>query len=178
MKHEHTDPPEEIPLSVPSKADQVLIARYLDGALDEAAATACRRRLAQEPGLQAAADQLLHLRSLFARDAARTAHVTARPGFATSVVQAVRRLPVVDDEPTIRMARRLVVAAVLVAALSLLFLFGWLRPADPTRLEADPDAYRTLVEDLMRRIQERETSGAGHGNPVGPAETSPGPERR
>ncbi len=156
-----------------SAADRALAARFVDGALDTADAIAFRRRIAAEPPLAAAVDELLGMRRMFAADAARTAATTARGTFVESVLRQTRRLPNVDDEDVVRLARRLLVAAALLLALGVLAASGWLRPTPPGRLEASPG----LVEELRLRIQERESpprSGAER-TPDSPSPDQPTP---
>ncbi len=139
-----------------TEEDQMLVARFVDGELDAPARREFETRLADEPALRAAVDELTQTSSLF--DAGR-AEATPQPseGFQDRVLREIRRLPTGQELATAgsgdvahfeAFCRRLMVAAVLLIGLGVLVFAGILRQSDTGKLEASPQEVREEMERL------------------------------
>ena len=137
-----------------NKADELLVARYLDGELDSSARERFEDRVDREAVLRGSLERLRDDRRLL-RSAAGSADLPPA-GFADGVLDLVHAMPprrelirMVADETALsevaRHARRLLVAAVLLFTLSTLFGLGLLGDMDPDQLSAS---------DLEQKMEE------------------------
>jgi anti-sigma factor RsiW len=138
-----------------SSHDERQLQRYLDGALDPAAAAAFALRLQGDATLRQRHDEAVAMRGLFTAAAAATPR-RPRPDFTAGVLAAARQLPTRQqlqqaDEVGAAMAfcRRLLFAAALLGALGLLWRSGLVtigHGADT--LQAAPDDVRQEIDRL------------------------------
>lgn len=141
--------------------DRLLVQRYVDGELAGATLIEFERRLRRETRLSESVAELRAVRQALA--AAATTDVSAPAGFSARVLGAMCRLPSpgapgseADHQVAAMkvMARRIMVAAVLLCSLALLVWAGLLRRADSGRVDASD---RKALSDLQQRIErERE----------------------
>jgi anti-sigma factor RsiW len=143
-----------------TQKDLLLIDRYLDGALASSELAAAKARLEAEPALRACLQERTRLRRGFV--AGRAATFAAPAGFAESVVAAARRLPETGEpvEPTVRMCRRLLIAAAAVIVGVLLWRSGLFREAGNGTLQAAPDAAQRVIDALDAKIAAQPVGGA------------------
>lgn len=137
-----------------SSHDERQLQRYLDGALDPAAAAAFAARLQGDAALRQRHDEAVAMRSLFTAAAATPRR--PRADFTAGVLAAARQLPTRQqlqqaDEVGAAMAfcRRLLFAAALLGALGLLWRSGLAtigHGADT--LQAAPDDVRQEIDRL------------------------------
>jgi len=143
-----------------SAHDERQLQRYLDGALDPAAAAAFAARLQGDAALRQRHDEAVAMRGLFTAAAAATPR-RPRVDFTAGVLAAARQLPTRQqlqqaDEVGAAMAfcRRLLFAAALLGALGLLWRSGLAtigRGADT--LQAAPDDVRQEIDRLDALLQ-------------------------
>ena len=147
------------------KADQVLVARYLDGELVGDQRLEFEKRLVADAALRAAADSLCAQRL---RIRAADPAVPAGPvsgDFAASVVQQVRRMPSRSDlvaqstaeaaaATAVDYARHLMVAALVVCGFGLLFGLKVLVAPDTGALQATEQE----LLDLDAKVKEMKTA--------------------
>jgi anti-sigma factor RsiW len=142
-----------------SSHDERQLQRYLDGALDPAAAAAFAARLQGDDALRQRHDEAVAMRGLFTAAAAATPR-RPRADFTAGVLAAARQLPTRQqlqqaDEVGAAMAfcRRLLFAAALLGALGLLWRSG-LATIGATighgadTLQAAPDDVRQEIDRL------------------------------
>src|SRR5262245_759507 len=144
-----------------TQKDMLLIDRYLDGALASAELAAAKTRLEAEPALRACLQARTRLRRGFV--AGRAATFAAPAGFAEGVVAAARRLPVAPGEPaerTVRVCRRLLIAAAAVMIGALLWRSGLFREGGNGTLQAAPDAAQRVIDALDAKIAAQPIGGA------------------
>jgi hypothetical protein len=142
-----------------SRGDERLLDRFLDGTLSPGEVASCQRRLEGEPLLRAALRDRTRLRRGFA--AGRGTAFAAPAGFAARVVAAARRLPPAADDPesadVVRFCRRVLLAAAIVVAATLLWHSGlFASPGDGT-LQAAPDEIDRVIDALDAKIRAGET---------------------
>lgn len=137
--------------------DDVTLQRFLDGALDAAAADAFRTRLAAEPALRQELAAAQRLRAGFV--AGHADAVRAPAGFTAAVLAAARRLPDRQQlerqdlvERVARTCRRLLLAAAVLFCAGLVSQSG-LFEGTGGKLEAAPDEIRSEMERLDARIR-------------------------
>lgn len=143
-----------------SSHDERQLQRYLDGALDPAAAAAFAARLQGDAALRQRHDEAVAMRGLFTAAAAATPR-RPRADFTAGVLAAARQLPTRQqlqqaDEVGSAMAfcRRLLFAAALLGALGLLWRSGLAtigHGADT--LQAAPDDVRQEIDRLDALLQ-------------------------
>lgn len=135
--------------------DLLLLDRFLDGALAESEAQACRRRLEGEPALRRTLQQRQALRRGFA--AGRAEAFAPPAAFAASVLAAARRLPAPADRDSSRdiatLCRRILVVAAAVITAAVLWQSGLLRGAGDGTLQAAPGEVRQVLEELDAGIR-------------------------
>jgi hypothetical protein len=142
--------------SEPNRHDVRLIDRFLDGAMSDVELAACRRRLEAEPALSRCLQQRARLRAGFHAD--RDAGPAPPAAFADRVVAAARRLPAVaepDEGATIRVCRRILLAAAAVVAAALLWQSGLFRDRNDGTLQAAPDEAQRIIDALDAQISAR-----------------------
>jgi anti-sigma factor RsiW len=152
-----------------SSEDELALQRYLDGQLATAAAAAFAARLAAEPALAHRLDEAKALRAMFGRAAA--AVVRPRAGFAAGVLAAVRRLPSRDlllqaeqAEVALRVCRRLLLAAMLLAGIGLAWGSGLVGDERADTLQAAPTAEAQQELDRLDAILRSGAVDAGGGD--------------
>jgi anti-sigma factor RsiW len=136
-----------------SRGDELLLDRFLDGALTAEALAECRRRLEDERALRAALRERMRLRRGFI--AGRDAVFVPPAGFASRVLEATRRLPPAVDAgiDVIVVCRRILLAAAIVCAASLLWHSGLFVQHGDGTLQAAPDEAAEVIKALDERIQ-------------------------
>jgi anti-sigma factor RsiW len=136
------------------QSDQLLLQRFLDDQMDPAARAAFASRMAAEPELHRAADAARSLRSGFV--AAQKLDVRSpSPAFLANVMTAVQRLPTREQleradiaASAIRLCRRMLLAAAILAVLGGLWYSGLVRPTAAPALQADSSDVQREVECL------------------------------
>jgi len=138
-----------------SNKDLQLLDRFLDGALSGAELQACRHRLETEPAFRKELQQRRGLRRGF--EAGRETAFEPSPDFAASVVMAARRLPVVDAEGdsagSATLCRRILIAAALVLAATILWHSELFHDGGEDTLQASPDEVQRTIDELDARIR-------------------------
>jgi anti-sigma factor RsiW len=136
-----------------SHQDELLLQRHLDGELDPAAAAAFHARLAAEPALARALDDARALRTGFL--AGREFAMRPPASFTAAVLAAARGLPGREQlqrmdlaASGIRICRRLLVAAAVVAGIGLLWQAGLVRLGTPAVLQASPGEMQRVIDEL------------------------------
>lgn len=131
--------------------DRLLLQRHLDGELDPRARAAFAERLAAESELAAAAATAAALRAGFV--AARSTAMRPSPAFTAKVLAATRALPSRQQleqadvaAGAIGLCRRLLLAAVILAAVGLAWHAGLVRGGEADSLQAAPG-------DVVREIE-------------------------
>lgn len=150
-----------------SKSDQDL-QRYVDGQLSESEAATFAGRMLSDNGLRQRLEALEQVQAGFAAAAdSRTADsrtvdgrsaANAPAGFTASVMSEVRRLPSREQlqqndmaETTVRLCRRLLIAAAMLLGLGLGWQSGLFSPNGSDQIEA---ATPTEVESEMQRLDD------------------------
>jgi len=154
-----------------SKTDQQL-QRYLDGQLSESEAAAFAARMLSDGGLRQQVETMERVRAGFASEAgtAKAGVMRAPAGFTASVMAEVRRLPSREQlqqndiaEATVRLCRRLLLAAALLLGLGLGWHSGLLSPNGSDRIEAatpeQVDAEMQRLDDLIMKSMETPRRG-------------------
>lgn len=133
--------------------DELLLQRHLDGELDPAAVAALRARLAAEPALARALDDARALRTGFL--AGREFAMRPPATFAAGVLAAARQLPARDQlqrmdvaATAIRVCRRLLIAAAVLAGIGFLWQAGFVRLGAAPMLQAAPAEVQRVIEAL------------------------------
>jgi anti-sigma factor RsiW len=138
-----------------SKSDQQL-QRYLDGELSKTEAAAFAARMLADGDLRQRVEALEQVQAGFASAADLGSGVRAPAGFTASVMAEVRRLPSREQllqndvaEATVRLCRRLLLAAAVLLGLGLGWQSGLLDPNGSDKVEAASPAE---VEAEMQRL--------------------------
>ncbi|MFO1053472.1 MAG: hypothetical protein U1F36_14765 [Planctomycetota bacterium] len=137
-----------------------MVQRYVDELLDPQSRAAFEARLAADPSLRGAVDDLRSVRSAF-RAAARVAAPLPSADFRARVMaraaSAAEETPTFGtptvDQGVIRWARRVLIAAAVIAVVSLAFLSGALRRADDGRLQASEADVQKAMADLDAQMR-------------------------
>jgi len=150
------------------KTDQQL-QRYLDGQLSESESAAFAARMLSDSVLRQQIESMEQARAGFA--SAADADFTGAPaGFTAKVMAEVRRLPSREQlqqsdmaEATVRLCRRLLLAAALLLGLGLGWQSGLLSPNGSDRIEAatpaEVDAEMQRLDDLIMKSLETPRRG-------------------
>ena len=152
------------------KNDELLVARYVDGEMPDAARRDFEQRLRSEAALERAVAAAREHSALLRATAERP--VAAPAGFASSVLDSVRRMPSREElvrlteheasiDETLRFARRILMAAVLLFGFAVLFGLGLFIGADNDKLEAGDLEQR--MHELDQRVLEMKTQELGRG---------------
>ena len=145
----------------------LLVQRYLDGVLDAGTRAGFEARLGRDPSLRAIVDGFSSVRRAFRVTAAETpprpsagfqSRVLARAAITTEVSS-----PQVDAADVLRWARRALIAAMVIAVLSLLVLSGAMHRADDGRLQASEADVQKAMTDLDARMREAATAPHAEG---------------
>ncbi len=141
-----------------SHQDELLLQRHLDGELDAAASAALRARLAAEPELAKGLDEARALRTGFLVGRATAMRPSA--SFTGKVLAAARQLPSRREleqadvaERAMRVCRRILLAAALLAGVGLLWQFGAARSGGSGQLQAVPDEAQRVIDELDAKAQ-------------------------
>jgi anti-sigma factor RsiW len=136
-----------------SHQDELLLQRHLDGELDPAAVAAFRARLAAEPELARAHEDARSLRTGFL--AGREFAMRPPASFTAGVLAAARQLPGREQlqrmdlaASAIRICRRLLLAAMIVAGIGLLWQSGLARLGSSGTLQAAPSEMKRVIDEL------------------------------
>jgi anti-sigma factor RsiW len=140
-----------------SKSDQEL-QRYVDGQLSESEAAACAVRMLSDTELRQRVEALEQVQAGFAAAAGSRSTASAPAGFTASVMSEVRRLPSREQlqqndmaAATVRLCRRLLIAAAMLLGLGLGWQSGLFSPTGSGQIEA---ATPTEVESEMQRLDD------------------------
>jgi anti-sigma factor RsiW len=148
-----------------SKTDQSLVNRFVDGEMEGAELQSFEGRLEQDAALRAAeAETRQQSQSIRASDPL-PASATAPAGFATKVLDSVRRMPSREDlvaqcaeedatAGALGYARHLLVAAAVICGLALLFSLKALVVTDTGSLQASDQE----LEALDKKVKEMKTT--------------------
>ena len=148
-----------------SKTDQSLLNRFVDGEMEGEELLNFERRLGQDANLQTAEAEIRkQIQSIRASDPWSSGS-TAPAGFATTVVDSVRRMPsredliaqsAQEDAATVALgyARRLLVAAALICGVALLFSLKTLVATDTGSLQASDQE----LQALDKKVKEMKTT--------------------
>lgn len=141
-----------------SHHDLLLVQRHVDGALDAAADVAFRARLAAEPELARRAAEQRSASDLLR--AARGAERRPSPGFTAGLLAAVRQLPTRQQleqadhvAGAVAWCRRILLAAVVLAALGVVWQSGLVRREAAGVMEADSAAVQREIERLDAEVR-------------------------
>ena len=153
--------------------DDRVLQRYLDGELSAGHAAFVERRLSADAELRARCAEQRSIVQLLG--AARGVDRRAPAGFTAAVVAAARRLP--DRQQLeradltanmVRLCRRLLMAAALVAGAGLLWRTGLLDAGHAGTVQAAPDEVRREIERMDALLIGSPAAGAGAPQTVRP----------